>query len=234
MKKICFLADRFLWEDGIKNLLYQELYKIAEEDITVDFCFHGCHEVFAKEAVSCILELKKCFPESKLSVVAIADPLKDQEGELDKEEEGMLRRDEFPKDCVDRIEYAPLFDGKCEKYNNRFIQHYYKIDRWLYQQCDDMIAYYYDNLPNRTLRSAKSAVSGNPLLTMHHLYLPDTRDRIDILIEQLPERERAAVLALNAGKTCRDIAAEYGVSYNRVRQYVNKADVRIRRWLRQN
>lgn len=232
MKKICFLADRFLWEDGIKNLLYQELYKIAEEDNTVDFCFHGCHEVFAKEAVACILELKKCFPESKLSIVAIADPLKDREEELDKE--GMLRRDEFPKDCVDRIEYAPLFDGKCEKYSNRFVQHFYKINRWLYQQCDDLIAYYYDNLPNTTLRFAKSAVSGKSRLTMRHLYLPDTKDWIDILIEQLPERERAAVLALNTGKTYREIAAEYGVSYNRAQQYVSKADVRIRRWLRQN
>lgn len=231
MKKICFLADRFLWEDGIKNLLYQELYKVAEEDNTVDFCFHGCHEVFAKEAVACILELKKCFPESNLSIVAIADPLKDLEGELDKK--GLLRRDEFPKDCVDRIEYAPLIDGKCEKYNNRFIQHFYKINRWLYQQCDDMIAYYYDNLPNTTLRFAKSAVSGKPHLTMHHLYLPDTKDRIDILIEQLPEREREAVLALNMGKTYREIAAEYGVSYNRAQQYVSKADMRIRRWLRQ-
>ncbi len=112
--------------------------------------------------------------------------------------------------------------------------HSFRIDRWLYCQCSDMIAYYYDNLPDTALRFAKSAVSGKSRLTVHHLYLSDTKDRIDSLIKQLPERERAAIMALNDGQTYREIAAEYGVSYNRAQQYVNKAGIRIRQWLRKN
>ena len=41
-------------------------------------------------------------------------------------------------------------------------------------------------------------------------------------------------MALNDGQTYREIAAEYGVSYNRAQQYVNKAGIRIRQWLRKN
>ena len=55
-----------------------------------------------------------------------------------------------------------------------------------------MIAYYYDNLPDTALRFAKSAVSGKSRLTVHHLYLSDTKDRIDSLIKQLPERVQIA------------------------------------------
>lgn len=232
MKKICFLADRFFWEKDMKELLYQEISNIIEKNKEVEFWFHSCHEKFSQEAIACILELRKEQAIKGLSIIAVVDPLKLESDERDLNE--LLRIDDFPKDSVDRIEYAPLFDGKCEKYDNRFVQHFYKIDRWLYRQCNDMIAYYYDNLPSTTLRFAKSAVSGKSHLTLHHLYLPDTKDRINILIEQLPERERDAVLALNSGKTYKDVAAEHGVSYNRAQQYVNKANVRIRRWLRQN
>lgn len=116
----------------------------------------------------------------------------------------------------------------------RFIQHFYKIDRWLYHQCDDMIAYYYDNLPNITQRTARTATSGNSRPALHHLYLPKTKDRIDILIEQLPERERNAVLAINSGTTYRQLAEQLGVSYNRAQQLVNRGELQIRRWLRQS
>ena len=35
---------------------------------------------------------------------------------------------QFPRGSVDRIDFAPAFDGKCEKDKRRFIQHFYKID----------------------------------------------------------------------------------------------------------
>ena len=69
---------------------------------------------------------------------------------------------------------------------------------------------------------------------LHHLYLPKTKDRIDILIEQLPERERNAVLAINSGTTYRQLAEQLGVSYNRAQQLVNRGELQIRRWLRQS
>ena len=98
-----------------------------------------------------------------------------------------------------------------------------------------MIAYYYDNLPNITLRTTRSATTGKSSRpALHHLYLPKTKDRIDILIEQLPERERNAVLSINSGTTYRQLAEQLGVSYNRAQQLVNRGELQIRRWLRQS
>ena len=171
-------------------------------------------------------------PEKHLSIIAIIDPLRWGEDKFN--EEIPFRHDQFPRGSVDRIDFAPAFDGKCEKDERRFIQHFYKIDRWLYHQCDDMIAYYYDNLPNITQRTARTATSGNSRPALHHLYLPKTKDRIDILIEQLPERERNAVLAINSGTTYRQLAEQLGVSYNRAQQLVNRGELQIRRWLRQS
>ena len=227
MKKVCFVADRFFWEEEMGDLLYQEINKISNEDRVVEFYFHTCHEIFAQKAVACIQKLRRERPEKHLSIIAIIDPLRWGE-------EIPFRHDQFPRGSVDRIDFAPAFDGKCEKDERRFIQHFYKIDRWLYHQCDDMIAYYYDNLPNITQRTARTATSGNSRPALHHLYLPKTKDRIDILIEQLPERERNAVLAINSGTTYRQLAEQLGVSYNRAQQLVNRGELQIRRWLRQS
>ena len=32
MKKVCFVADRFFWEEEMGDLLYQEINKISNED----------------------------------------------------------------------------------------------------------------------------------------------------------------------------------------------------------
>ena len=232
MKKVCFVADRFFWEEEMGDLLYQEINKISNEDRIVEFYFHTCHGIFSQKAVACIQKLRRERPEKHLSIIAIIDPLRWGEDKFN--EEIPFRHDQFPRGSVDRIDFAPAFDGKCEKDERRFIQHFYKIDRWLYHQCDDMIAYYYDNLPNITQRTARTATSGNSRPALHHLYLPKTKDRIDILIEQLPERERNAVLAINSGTTYRQLAEQLGVSYNRAQQLVNRGDLQIRRWLRQS
>ena len=232
MKKVCFVADRFFWEEEMDDLLYQEINKISNEDHIIEFYFHTCHEVFTQRAVGCIQKLKEERPEKQLSIVAVIDPLK--WGEAAYNEEILFRYDQYPRGSVDRIDLAPAFNGKCEKNERRFIQHFYKINRWLYHQCDDMIAYYYDNLPNITLRTTRSATTGKSRPALHHLYLPKTKDRIDILIEQLPERERNAVLAINSGTTYRQLAEQLGVSYNRAQQLTNRGELQIRRWLRQS
>lgn len=232
MKKVCFVADRFFWEEEMDDLLYQEINKISNEDHIIEFYFHTCHEVFTQRAVGCIQKLKEERPEKQLSIVAVIDPLK--WGEAAYNEEILFRYDQFPRGSVDRIDLAPAFNGKCEKNERRFIQHFYKINRWLYHQCDDMIAYYYDNLPNITRRTTRSATTGKSRPALHHLYLPKTKDRIDILIEQLPERERNAVLAINSGTTYRQLAEQLGVSYNRAQQLTNRGELQIRRWLRQS
>lgn len=222
MRKVCFMGHDHLWEDGVRELLYQELYQIVEKDSAVDFCFYW-DGVFFNEAVACIQELKKAFPESRLSVVMIENPsLRRNEG-LD--EEKLLQGWKDAGVCVDRVEYAPSFDEK------RICDHN-KTERWIRQQCDDLIAFYYDNLPDGMPRAAKSAASRNPRLTIHHIFLPGTRQRIDELIGRLPEREKTAILARNEGETFREIAEKFGISGARTAQIAARGVRRIRQSLK--
>ena len=70
MKKVCFVADRFFWEEEMGDLLYQEINKISNEDRVVEFYFHTCHEIFAQKAVACIQKLRRERPEKHLSIIA--------------------------------------------------------------------------------------------------------------------------------------------------------------------
>lgn len=116
MKKVCFVADRFFWEEEMGDLLYQEINKISNEDRVVEFYFHTCHEIFAQKAVACIQKLRRERPEKHLSIIAIIDPLRWGEDKFN--EEIPFRHDQFPRGSVDRIDFAPEFDGKCDKDEN--------------------------------------------------------------------------------------------------------------------
>ena len=94
MKKVCFVADRFFWEEEMGDLLYQEINKISNEDCVVEFYFHTCHEIFAQKAVACIQKLRRERPEKHLSIIAIIDPLRWGEDKFN--EEIPFRHDQFP------------------------------------------------------------------------------------------------------------------------------------------
>ena len=101
MKKVCFVADRFFWEEEMGDLLYQEINKISNEDRVVEFYFHTCHEIFAQKAVACIQKLRRERPKKHLSIIAIIDPLRWGEDKFN--EEIPFRHDQFPRGSVDRI-----------------------------------------------------------------------------------------------------------------------------------
>lgn len=94
MKKVCFVADRFFWEEEMGDLLYQEINRISNEDRVVEFYFHTCHEIFAQKAVACIQKLRRERPEKHLSIIAIIDPLRWGEDKFN--EEIPFRHDQFP------------------------------------------------------------------------------------------------------------------------------------------
>lgn len=230
MKKICFIEDSFLWEKEITTALYNTCSQILQEDDTFDFLFHTCHELFSQQAIRIILQLKKEYPNKQLAIVAIIDPLQLDENQI--EIKNLLSINGFTENIVDRMEFAPSIIGKCENHKNQFIQHVHKINRWVYSQCDHILAYYYENLPTNTYRFLSYASSHNPSLIVHHLYLPDTKYRIDKMIETLPKNEQFAIVARNKGKTYRFIAKELCVSYSRAQNLTRLAVVKIYRQLK--
>ena len=119
MKKVCFVADRFFWEEEMDDLLYQEINKISNEDHIIEFYFHTCHEVFTQRAVGCIQKLKEKRPEKQLSIVAVIDPLK--WGEAAYNEEILFRYDQFPRGSVDRIDLAPVSYTHLDVYKRQIV-----------------------------------------------------------------------------------------------------------------
>lgn len=113
MKKICFISDSFLWEEKIRPVLHRAISHVIEQNDAVEFWFHTLREPFLQEAVIAIPEIRKSFPEKQVAVVAVVDPLRKME--LGRTDDQMLHTDGFQENSVDRVEYAPLFDGKCEK-----------------------------------------------------------------------------------------------------------------------
>lgn len=171
--------------------------KILQEDDTFDFLFHTCYELFSQQAIRIILQLKK-YPNKHVSIVAIIDP-----PQLDTDQKkikNLLSINGFAENVVNQIEFAPRIIGKCEYHKNQFIQHIHKINRWIYSQCDYILAYYYENLPTNVYRFLTYASSHNPSLIVYHLYFPDTKYRIDKMIELLPKNEHFSIIARNKGK----------------------------------
>ena len=104
----------------------------------------------------------------------------------------------------------------------------------MYRSCTDIVAYYYPNLPHERLHFTRMVLSHtfslahNSNLTVHHLYDEYTYQQIDELIKQLPPRKKYVIESLNCGKTYRELADEFGVSYSRVQQMAADAERKIK------
>lgn len=48
----------------------------------------------------------------------------------------------FSENVIDRMEFAPHIIGKYENHKIQVIQHFHKINRWIYSQYDHILAYY--------------------------------------------------------------------------------------------
>ena len=225
MRRVCFWADLY-WAEGIHEQLYETITEICSADDHVEFWMYACNDYLTEDAVRIISELKNTFPKKALLITFVADPL--QVSEDDISQSNFLAFRGFLSDTFDQIVYAPLFLGKCEQLEKRFIQHHNKILRWMYRSCTDIVAYYYPNLPHERLHFTRMVLSHNSNLTVHHLYDKYTYNHIGELIEQLPPRRKYVIESLNCGKTYRALADEFGVSYNRVQQMAADAERKIK------
>lgn len=224
MVKICFLGISVFVETEAIIQMRKELVSIFEQEDEIEFWLHGCHNLYEKKAVGVIMDLKAEYPDKKITIVDVVDPVKSERldtGEMQEKADGFL------KDSVNRFEYAPRFEGKLYEHRNRFIAQAQKVDSWMRRQCDYLIAYSYDNLPdsiNTFIKRSKAYTR----LTVISVAIPSTSKRIDELIDELEGREKTIVAWLRDGRTAMDIASELGISHNRVKQIASRGAKRIR------
>ena len=208
--------------------LNEELCRLVDTYDQIEFWFTGCHNFFESAALLFILEIKKNNPEKEIGVVAVVDPVKVGgviDNTLDEKREG------FPEGSVTRIQYAPCIVGKSEKYSNRFVEHSKKIDRWVREQCDTLIAFRYENLPN-TVNTEISRVVKRTQIDVISIFDPAVLEYVNAAIGKMEGREGVILRGLCDGRTYNSLGEEFGVSMHRITQIASKtlrhlfADVR--------
>lgn len=219
MIKVCFDGMYSVMDSTSANRMREELIGLVERDSHIEFWLTGCHNSYEKAAVEQAKELKKLFPEKQIDVVAIVDPLKYEKHNWEDFNEV---RSGFPYGSVDRIEYAPRIEGKSELLPHRFVEHYRKVFRWVVSQCDVLIAYYYDGVPDPTNTEIKR-IRKKGKTEIIPIYNPEVAELIDSYIDNLEGRDKTVLQGLKAGRTYKSLAEELGISQNRVQQISHHA-----------
>lgn len=143
MKRVCFVTELLFAET--RNLKHiRELLEQLMAEGPVECWFYKCCRPFAVQALETIMEIREERPDAELEVVDVVDPLETETENMDWSEQEEC--DFFPAGTVDRFITAPVFAGKAGK-NGQFVStRWRKVNKWVWEQCDCIAAYYYDDL----------------------------------------------------------------------------------------
>lgn len=220
MVKVSFLGILSFFERAAVARLDEVLHEICDKEDSVEFWFYGCNKPLDKQALPIILDIQAEMPDKSIQIVDLVDVLKAER--LDIKIDDQLRIDGFPANIGVRIEYAPRLEGKNENHEERFMIRHNKISKWLREQCDYVIVYNYDNVPD-SVNSFVNRTKALPKTTVISIALPSTAQRLDELIEELDGRKKDIVKGLNEGKTYQEVGDMFGISYKRVQQIATRA-----------
>ena len=228
MLKVCFLNSFFRIDKVVTNRLREEMIKLAETDSHLEFWFFVSHDDFTKKAIQFIGELRAVLSKSQIDIIVVQDPIK-----LEKYADDESNRDMsgVPRGIISRYVMAPRIEGKVELRENRFIEHCRKVERWMMEQCDIVYAYHYDNVPHTANTEIKRLRKKNKPKVIS-IYNPEFRDKIDLFIAGMEDRDGYVLQSLKAGKTYREISEELGITINRVQQIANRATRKIMNHIR--
>lgn len=195
-----------------RDLLHQTLQQLINEHAQLEFWFVSCRTDFDVIAIQIIMDLRKQHPDKQIDIVAVTDPLRYNYASVEDFPEEDYR---FPYHSITKIQSAPLLLGKCEQYPDRYLLHFKKIEKWIIDQCDIILAFYYEDIPSpltfeiQRLKKEKMVI---------HIFNPDVAQALLRQMAQLDERPRNILLGLKEGCTYTSIAKELNVSVSRVRQ----------------
>lgn len=228
MIRVCFLSISFPMNAEVINRLRSEMIRLAESDKHLEFWFFGCRDSFSEKAVQYILEIRDVLSTSKIDIVAVSDPFKNERWNVTEYDE---TKDGFPKGAVTRVEYAPRIEGRSEKHENRFVEHYKKVERWYMEQCDVVLAFHYDNIPHSVNTEVKRLKKRSKPEVVS-IYDPAFSRRIDTYIDGMDDRDGLVLQRLRDGKTYKEISEELCISVNRVQQIASRATRNVMYFIR--
>ena len=219
MIRVCFLSIFSAMDDISIQTLKNEIVHLAESDSQLEFWFTSCYDNAEKTLIQIIQETKVLYPESRVDIVSVIDPIKYEKftwGDFDEVRIG------FPKGSVTKLEYAPRIEGKSEQNPKRFVEHHRKIERWIAEQCDIVFAFHYEGIPdyiNNEVKRLKKKKTPKVI----SIYNPDVSKRINAYIDSLEGREGIVIQGIRDGRTYKSLSNELGISINRVQQVSHKA-----------
>lgn len=226
MKRVCFAGVAYIMDQAAKARLYEALVQIISLESHVEFWYAGCYDGFETLALEYILKIKQAYPSCEVEIVAVMDPLKVDHPALEGIPKEIIEEQGFPLGAVSRMEFAPRLEGKSEKYENRFITHSRKVDRWVMDQCDTLLVFNYDTIPGPITNMVRQIQKkGN--MTVIPIFNPDRVKNIEENLPTLSEREQIIVRGIRSGRTFQSLGDELGVTPNRVQQILGRAGRRL-------
>lgn len=226
MKRVCFAGVAYIMDQAAKARLYEALIQIISQENHVEFWYAGCYDEFESLALEYILRIKEDYPSGKVEIVAVMDPLKYEHPALEDIPKETIETLGFPQGLVARMELAPRLEGKSEKYENRFITHSRKVDRWVMDQCDTLLVFNYDSIPGPTTNMVRQ-IQKKGGMTVIPIFNPDRVKAIEENLLTLSDREQIIVQGLRSGRTFQSLGEELGITLNRVQQIAGRAGRRL-------
>ena len=102
------------------------------------------------------------------------------------------------------------------------MEHYRKVFRWIVDQCDVLVAYYYEGVPDPTNTEIRR-IRKKGKTEIIAVYNPKVAEAITSYIDNLEGREKIVLQGLRAGRTYKSLAEELSISHNRVQQISHHA-----------
>lgn len=223
MIKVTFVS---MWHSIVPasaSLLYDELVALSQREDEIEFWFHGCHLPTSQWFLNQIIKLKAC-ARAEIKIVDVVDPLVNDE--LFRETAEQLQYEKFDVDEDVCIQYAPELNSKPKYGSKHFIARSNQVNRWMIDQCDYLIAYYYKGIPNAATPYVRRGLR-NPNVTVISVVDCNTVSQIEKLIGEMEGRTREIIDGIRDGRTYKSIGDELHISSNRVLQLAYRASRKI-------
>lgn len=222
MKIVTAFGEDTLWEKKLAKVIGDVIGQLYRATQGIEFWIPGCHNPFYRHFTYAVLGYKDKHPDQEVHIVDVAFSPERGEGPLSLFHQEMT--DSFPLESISRVVYAPrkLMPGGDK------VSTYSKIEKWIVSQCDYLIAYFYDNLPDSTLRKVQQAQRKHPDLQMIHVSIPEARELIEQGVKDLTPREKIVYEAARKGLSFRAVADTIGVSAARASQIADQACRKLR------
>ena len=125
-----------------------------------------------------------------------------------------------------RIQYAPDLNSRMKYGSKHFLARSNQVNRWIIDQCDYLLAYYYEGIPNRSTSYVRHGLR-NPNVTVISVVDRNTVSQIEKRISEIEGRKRLVLDGIRNGRTYKSIGDEFHISSSRVMQITDRVFQKI-------